>query len=84
MCIRITKDLKLVYENVMDIDLSQKIFYPTFCTILQILGYIEKSKDVSTKLQGHRRQLGAPCNDPLIRLAWSTIRTTCPIDDVTV
>ena len=47
MCIRITKELKHVYENDMRMDLSQKIFYPTFCEILTSLGYLNRSMQVS-------------------------------------
>ena len=45
MCIKITKDLKQVYENEMQIDLGKKIFYPTFCMILTHLGYLEHNKN---------------------------------------
>ena len=40
MCIRITKELKQVYEGEMSIDLSQKITYATFVLILAKLGYL--------------------------------------------
>ena len=63
MCIRITKELKHVYENDMRIDLGRKIFYPTFCEILTKLGYLDKSKLV----KGHaRRQFTSPSNNPLV------------------
>lgn len=42
MCMRITKELKDVYENVMHINLSKKISFQVFTDILTILGYIDK------------------------------------------
>ena len=79
MCIRITKELKHVYESDFRIDLSKKIFYPTFCAILAKLGYLDQTKEINLQ----SRQLLVPSsNDPLVRLAWSTIRTICPIDEI--
>ena len=40
MCIRITKELKQVYENEMKIDLSKKIAFEIFGTTLIKLGYL--------------------------------------------
>ena len=42
MCIRITKELKQVYENDMKIDLGYKIAYKHFHQIMCHLGYLEK------------------------------------------
>lgn len=64
MCIRITKELKHVYENVMHIDLSQKIFYPTFCAILQTLGYLDRTREVNQFVG--TRVLSSPAADPLV------------------
>ena len=41
MCIRITKELKDVYEKVMKIDLCKKIDYVTFLRTLINLGYLD-------------------------------------------
>ena len=41
MCIRITKELKDVYEGNLKIDLASKIQYPLFVKILTILGYLD-------------------------------------------
>ena len=46
MCIRITKELKAAYENEMRIDLSRKITYPIFCTVLGILGYLDRKVSI--------------------------------------
>ena len=60
----------------MQIDLGKKIFYPTFCVILTILGYLD-NKDGSAENRKFRSS-----NDPLVRLAWRTIRTKCPADEL--
>ena len=75
MCIKITKDLKQVYENEMQIDLGKKIFYPTFCMILTHLGYLEHNKN-----QSESRQFRGS-GDQLVKMAWSTIRTKCPVEE---
>lgn len=49
MCIRITKELKEVYENVMNIDLGKKIPYSIFTDILAHLGYIDKRPNEGAK-----------------------------------
>lgn len=41
MCQRITKELKDVYENVMNINLARKIDYQIFVSILVHLGYLD-------------------------------------------
>ena len=69
MCIRITKELKSVYENEMRIDLSRKITYPIFCSILGILGYLDKKVGM--------QDVNRVARNPLIILAWQTIRTKC-------
>ena len=65
MCIRITKELKTVYEQTEKIDLSQKIDKGIFCRILKHLGYIDSGVAISERM------------GQLIELAWRTIRTKC-------
>ena len=67
MCIRITKELKTVYELVEKIDLSKKIDKVIFTKILRHLGYIDHGQ-IST--------------EPLVDLAWRTIRTKADKEEI--
>ena len=75
-CIRITKELKDVYENVLNIDLGQKITYLTFYDILATMGYLNKPRDISKGINPD-----AP-DDQLVKLSWQTIKTKCTIDEI--
>ena len=58
-----------MYENEMRIDLGRKITYQIFCTILSVLGYLDRKMG--------KDNLAKAIADPLVKLAWQTIRTQC-------
>lgn len=72
MCVRITKELKQIYDVDLRIDLGQKITFPTFVEILARLGYLDRDAN----------SMGATSLEPLTRLAWETIRTVSPVEQI--
>ena len=74
MCIRITKELKDVYEKVMKINLGYKVQYPTFVSILVALGYIDRQPNSMTGMLLSIEQL--------VKLAWQTVHTKCKPSEI--
>ena len=71
MCIRITRELKMIYEQEMKILLSVKIAFPVFVKILTIMGYINSSfntKDYMTPAMTAKEE-------QLVALAWKTVKS---------
>ena len=76
MCIRITKELKQVYETEMHIDLSRKIPYQIFGSMLTKLGYLNNEKFASFSPSP------SSVNHQLVQLGWNTISTKCPTHEI--
>ena len=75
MCIRITKELKQIYDSVLRIDLNKKVSYPLFLLILFHLGYLEKSPSSAN--------FDLACeSNTLTQLAWRTIFTKCAPEEL--
>jgi len=70
MCIRITKELKHVYESVLSIDLSKKIQYSLFLQMLTVLGYLDK------------KPLPGAQEEKIVQVAWQSIRTHHPPHEI--
>jgi hypothetical protein len=51
MCIRITRELKMVYEQQIEIGLSIKIGFPVFVKILTLMGYLNARPVEATRLE---------------------------------
>jgi hypothetical protein len=69
MCIRITRELKHVYEYEMRISLETKISFPIFVKILALLGYLNSTVGSKIIVPTMTRK-----EENLVSLAWQTIR----------
>jgi hypothetical protein len=73
MCIRITRELKAVYEQSVRIGLNEKIGFPVFVKMLTLLGY------VNSTLCDSNSSILLPTmsakEEQLVSLAWKTIRS---------
>jgi|694.fasta_scaffold96035_2 hypothetical protein len=71
MCIRITRELKMIYEQEIKIPLTVKIAFPVFVKILTIMGYINSSfntKEYMTPAMSAKEE-------QLLALAWQTVKS---------
>lgn len=69
LCIRITRELKEVYEYVINISLTDKIGFPLFVKILALLGYLN-----STVTSNLIMPSMSPKEEQLVVLAWQSVR----------
>lgn len=74
MCIRITRELKQIYEKEIKIELNMKIGFTIFVKILTIMGYLS-----SNKVRFNTKDFMAPTmsskEEMLVQLAWNTVKS---------
>lgn len=70
MCIRITKELKSVYENVAKIELSRCIDFEMFLEILSIMGYLNRVYKTDKERGAHMVPQLSQQESYLATLAW--------------
>lgn len=70
MCIRITRELKTVYEQQVRLGLSDKIGFPVFVKILTLLGYLNSNVSSNYMLPTMSQK-----EESLVVLAWRTVRS---------
>jgi hypothetical protein len=70
MCIRITRELKTVFEQQVRIGLWEKIGFPVFVKIMTLLGYLN-----SAITNGYMLPTMSPKEEQLVVLAWQTVRS---------
>jgi hypothetical protein len=71
MCIRITRELKQIYEQEIKIELGVHIGFPIFVKILTIMGYLNNPLNTTDHSIPHMSSK----EEQLVYLAWQTVKS---------